>query len=282
MSPAEMPGTLLMNKYYDSNRDMWDDFAELHKNSEFYDLDGFRAGKSTLYDFELADLGDVAGKSLLHLQCHFGLDTLSFARLGAKVTGADFSPKAIRIARSIAEELSIDARFIESEVHRLPENLDDSFDIVYTSAGVLCWLKDLKGWGKVAAHFVKPGGFFYIREFHPFAHVFDDESEPTEKPRLRYPYFPHEKPMRFDDPGSYASKNDPTVYTSYEWSHPMSEIVNSLTNAGLTIESLNEFNFNTYNSHPWLKQSEDGFWRYPDMEGGMPLMFSIRARKPLA
>lgn len=269
-----------MNEFYDSNREMWDDLAELHKDTGFYDLEGFRAGKSMLYDFELDEIRDVSGKSLLHLQCHFGLDTMSFARLGANVTGVDFSSKAIRMAKSIAEELSINARFVESDIEGLPERLDGEFDIVYTSGGVLCWLRELKSWAEVAARYVKPGGLFYIREFHPVVGIFDDEN-PAE-PAVRYPYFHHTEPLRFDDPGSYADRSDKTVRTSYEWSHPISEIICALIDAGLTIEFFHEFDFSTYQSHPWLVQGDDGFWRYPKMRGGMPLMFSIRARKQIS
>ena len=141
----------------------------IHESSEFYDLEAFRDGGVRLRDYEIEQVGDVRGKTLLHLQCHFGIDTLSWARLGATVTGADFSPKAIDLATRLAADLGLDARFVESNVYDLPERLEGSFDVVYTSRGVLCWLPDIRGWARVVAHFVKPGGIFFITEAHPIA-----------------------------------------------------------------------------------------------------------------
>ena len=144
-----------MEEYLKKNLDMWNDWAPLHAESEFYDVEGFKNGRNSLDSIELEEVGDVTGKSLLHLQCHFGMDTLSWARLGARVTGVDFSDKAIDIARSLSTELGIEADFICSSVYDLRKNLDGKFDIVYTSAGVLCWLPDLKQWAEIINHFPK-------------------------------------------------------------------------------------------------------------------------------
>ena len=133
-------------------------------------------------------MGEVRGKSLLHLQCHFGLDTLSWAREGAQVTGMDFSPEGIRIARGLAEELNIPARFICCDLYDLPEHLDETFDRVFTSYGVLCWLPDIPRWAQIVGHFLKPGGVFYIAEFHPFSNVFKNDGDETSL-ELAYPYF---------------------------------------------------------------------------------------------
>ena len=170
-----------MDNYMKNNRAHWNEITPIHAQSDFYDLEGFKKGRSSmLYPIEIDEMGDVGGKSLLHLQCHFGMDTLSWARLGAKVTGVDFSDKAIELACSLSKELNIEANFVLSNIYDLPENLKGEFDIVYTSGGVLCWLHNLKRWAEIIAHFLKPGGFFYILEGHPFSCVFDDSSDATE------------------------------------------------------------------------------------------------------
>lgn len=172
-----------------ANQRLWDAWTAVHAAGEFYDLAGFREGGIRIRPYEIAALGDVTGKSLLHLQCHFGLDTLSWARLGAIVTGVDFSPAAIRLARELAADIGItDARFIESNVYQLPVRLADAFDIVYTSRGVLGWLPDIRGWARVVARFVRPGGRFYISEAHPVIQVFESEGVGPRELRLQYPY----------------------------------------------------------------------------------------------
>jgi 2-polyprenyl-3-methyl-5-hydroxy-6-metoxy-1,4-benzoquinol methylase len=151
------------------NRELWDAWTKIHVDSAFYDVPSFRDGARPirLADYEREEVGTVEGRTLLHLQCHFGLDTLSWARLGATVTGMDFSEEAIAAARALAAELGIAATFIASDLYRLPEVLDEQFDIVYTSRGVLGWLPDIAAWGRVAAQFVRPGGFLYVTEIHP-------------------------------------------------------------------------------------------------------------------
>src|SRR5205823_6481205 len=163
-----------MDEYIEANRKHWDELVSIHVKSAFYTVDSVRQGRTSLHPLEIEELGDVRGKRLLHLQCHFGLDTLSWARLGAAVTGADFSDEAIRTARELASELQIPATFVLSNLYDLPGALDGQFDVVYTSHGVLGWLPDIAGWARVAAHFVKPGGFFYVAEIHPVAQVFEN------------------------------------------------------------------------------------------------------------
>jgi SAM-dependent methyltransferase len=154
-----------MQTYYDTNRQNWNERAAIHARSRFYDLDGFRAGRNALLPIERAEVGDVAGKSLLHLQSHLGDDTLSWARLGARVTGVDFSEEAIATACGLRDELGLDARFLHANIYDLPDLLNEQFDIVFTSYGVLCWLHDIPRWAQVAAGFVKPGGFLYLGSF---------------------------------------------------------------------------------------------------------------------
>jgi len=266
-----------MDEFVRANQKLWDSLTPIHAESDFYDMESFLEGKRTIEKIDIEEFGDVSGKSLLHLQCHFGQDTLSWARLGAKVTGADFSEEAITLARSLAAKLNIDANFVCCNVYDLPQHLDGQFDIVYTSGGVLPWLPELRGWGNVAAHFVKPGGKFYIREFHPTAYIFADEN--VTDPQVHYPYFNRKEPLRFENQGSYADRNADVTTVNYEWPHSMSEIINSLIEAGLSIDYLHEFPFSTYQSHPFMKKLDDGYWHYPDKPDSIPFMFSIMASK---
>lgn len=266
-----------MEKYKQANRDLWNEWTQIHEKSEFYDVAGFKQGKLSLHSIEMEELRDVSKKSLLHLQCHFGLDTLSWARLGAKVTGVDFSDKAIALARSLSQELKIPATFICADVYKLPSILPQKFDIVFTSAGVLCWLPDIQQWAEIVAHFLKPGGIFYIREFHPFAQIFDDQEGLTDL-RVAYHYFHSPEPMRCTVKGSYASRSATVSQTvAYEWAHSLSDILNALISAGLRIEFLHEFPYCTYQMYPFMEQSEDGHWRLKNRN--IPLMFSLKALK---
>jgi SAM-dependent methyltransferase len=265
-----------MDEYSRSNRKLWDEWVPLHAASDFYHLDAFKAGVNVLNDLELGEVGPVAGKTLLHMQCHFGMDTLSWARLGAQVTGVDFSGEAIALAEQLAGEVNLPARFICSDIYALDEAVPEQFDIVYTSYGVLSWLPDIPRWAKLAAGHVKPGGFFYIAEFHPFAMVMDDEAPEY---RLRYPYF-DKNVMEFKVQGSYANRygrvNTPI---EYDWNHTLGEIVTSLIDAGLQIEFLHEHPFTVYEQLPFLKPVENNLWRPPEDPAMLPLMFSLRARK---
>jgi SAM-dependent methyltransferase len=266
-----------------SNRELWDAWTKLHVPSKFYDVESFRNGMRPIRvaDYEREEVGSVEGKSLLHLQCHFGLDTLSWARLGATVTGIDFSEEAISAARGLAAEVGIEARFIQSDVYRLPDVLDEQFDVVYTSGGVLGWLPDIVAWGRVAARFVRPGGSLYLTEIHPVAQVFDDEGVEPGELRLRYPYWSHAEPLRFDVKGSYADPDAPTEgLVEYGWDHSPGEIVTSLADAGLRLEFLHEFDFVRW-PVPFLVESADGRYRLPDgSKGSLPLFFSLKAAKP--
>ena len=269
-----------MNEYLQFNRSQWDSLAPIHARSEFYDLAGFRAGESSLKSVELEEVGDVSGRSLLHLQCHIGVDTLSWARLGARVTGIDFSAASLEVARSLAADLGSDARFVESNVYDLPERLDEpgAFDVVFTSYGVLCWLPDVTEWARVAAHFLRPGGAFHIVEFHPFAGIFDDDEGQTDL-HIRYPYFHSDEPMEFEGTGSYAEPTADITTRGYEWAHSLGDVVSALVDAGLRIEHLREFPFSAYQQLPMLELCEDGWWRLPGGAEGIPLMYSIKAVK---
>jgi len=260
-------------KYFENNRDMWNGNVSIHEKSKFYDVKGFKNGRNSLTFVELEELGNVCGKSLLHLQCHFGLDTMSWARLGAHATGVDFSEKAIELARALSKELSIDARFIHSNIYDLPSVLVDQFDIVYTSYGVLCWLPDLRKWGRIINKFLKENGIFYILEFHPVRSMFNDDGNITE------PYFHSEEPLKYEGSGSYADPTADFRHVSYEWTHSLGDVVNALTEAGLHIEFLHEFPFSTSGDCPFLVKAKDGLWYHKNKDIKIPLMFSIKARK---
>ena len=266
-----------------ANQRLWDAWTAVHAQGEFYDLAGFREGGIRLRDAEIAAVGDVRGRTLLHLQCHFGIDTLSWARLGARVTGIDFSPAGIRLAREIAADIGIeDARFIESNVYELPQRLDGEFDVVYTSRGVLGWLPDIRGWARVVAHFLAPGGTFFITEAHPVFNAFQDEGVAPGELRLTYPYWEHPDPLVFDVKGSYADPDaDFGEQKLHGWDHGLGEIVTALIEAGLRIESLEEHPFLEW-AADFLVETEPGSGRFvlPPGPGELPLSFSLRATKP--
>jgi len=266
------------------NQRVWDAWTKIHVDSAFYDVASFKDGTNAIRiaDYEREEVGDVTGKTLLHLQCHFGLDTLSWARLGARVTGADFSEAGIAAARALAEDLGIDAQFVRSDLYELPNALSGQFDVVYTSNGVLGWMPDIRRWAKVAAHFVKPGGFLYVTEIHPVAFVFDDENVGPGELRLRYPYWSHEQSIDVEVHGSYADLNAPTEpgLVEHGWDHGLGEIVTALIDAGLRIDSLHEFDFVNW-AVPFLVKSEDGRYRLPPgTKGQLPLFFSLKATRP--
>jgi SAM-dependent methyltransferase len=267
-----------MDNYMKTNLNLWNEWTSIHEKSKAYDLEGFKSGKCTLHSTELEELGDVSGKSLLHLQCHFGMDTMSWARLGAKVTGVDFSDKAIKLAKSLSKELNIEANFICSNIYNLPKVLTDKFDIVFASYGILCWLPDIKGWAEVISYFLKPGGFFYIIESHPFCNIFENESY-TKELKLHHTYFYSTEPTRYEPDGSYADRTANVVNPSYEWTHSLGNIINALISAGLKIEFLHEFPYANYDVFPFLEEGEDEKWRLKGKEEIIPLMFSLKATK---
>jgi SAM-dependent methyltransferase len=258
-----------------ANLDAWNQMAGIHAASREYRLAEFRVGENVLKPIELREVGDVRGKSMLHLQCHFGLDTMSWARLGANVTGLDFSDRAIALARSISDELNIPARFLHSNIYDAPDALHGQFDIVFTSYGALCWLRDLARWAQIAAHFVKPGGFFYIAEFHPLTQMSNNRADAT-KLEFEISYFHSE--MREDPPGPDYSDPSKTVSATHEWMYRLGDVVSALAAAGLRIEYLHEFAECIYPHFPFMKREGDGLWH---IEGDpIPTIFSIKATKP--
>ena len=270
-----------MDDHLETNRRRWDELAPLHVQSAFYDVPAFVAGASSLRPIEVEEVGDVAGRSLLHLQCHIGLDTLSWARRGARVTGVDFSEASIAEARALAATCGLEAKFVCSSVEALPGVLSGRFDVVFTSYGVLCWLEDLGQWGRTIAHFLKPGGVFYIVESHPFAEVFDDGPK-AEGLTIAYPYFSDGRAIVCQTRGSYADRDAAVKHdTCYLWSHTLGEVVGSLIGAGLRVDFLHEFPVGFFPQLPGMTRGEDGWQRLPGAGSRLPLLFSLKAMRPL-
>lgn len=263
----------------DVNRARWNELVPLHRDSSFYDLDGFRAGRNTIDDVAIGLLGDVSGKRLLHLQCHFGMDTLSLARLGARVTGVDFSTPAVELARSLADELGLEARFIEANLYDVPDILAEKFDIVFTSHGTITWLPDIEGWARVVAGALEPGGKFVFLDSHPLAWVFN-QAHP-EGIEFEFSYFSAGKTYEFDEDGSYADASARLENRkTNEWHHQLDSIINALIGAGLQIEHLGEHPYIAWRLLPFMVRGDDGWWHIPESHPQLPLMLSIVARRP--
>ena len=267
----------LNSEYRNINRLNWNDRTAIHAKSKFYDVDSFLSEGTPRFGLDQEELGDVAGCTMLHLQCHFGLDSLNWARLGALVTGVDFSEHAIALARKLNDQLGLNARFLCSDIYHAKEVLQgETFDIVYTSYGVLCWLPDLTEWAELIRSSLKPGGTFYMAEFHPVAYIYEAVDGHL---KMCNPYFDH-RARRYVSASTYTGDEEPLEHpVTYQWQHTLSEIVSSLAGAGLKLEFLHEFPFTMYNMFPGLMiQDEQGRWRMKE-NGHLPLLFSVKARK---
>ncbi len=272
---------------YGHNEAFWDEVTPVHAASDYYRVDEFRRGGDVLHDFIVEEVGHVSGLSMLHLQCHFGLDTLNWARLGATVTGVDISGASIKRARELASELDIPASFVQANVLEMGDRFDGRFDLVFTSIGALCWIGDLETWGRVVARALKPGGVFYIAEFHPVMDTLQQSRPITDSSDAYpgYPYFGDGVPLRFDpegDDSDYAEASFTSEKSTFEWFHPVSEVIEALINAGLVIERFREYPFVTYKARQGMIQGDDGLWRLPPEVVPLPLMFSVAAVKPIA
>jgi SAM-dependent methyltransferase len=261
-----------------NNQELWDELAPVHYRS-YREVETLRAGGVCLDEIELADLGDVRGLRLLHLQCHIGTDTLSWARRGAVVTGVDFSAGSLALARELSDELGLAATFVHSNIYDLPENLEGQFDIIYTSRGVLVWNRDIVKWAEIVAHYLKPGGTFYIMETHPFFQVFEEPQEG--KLEVLLPYFHNPEPLVWDDEmPDYADEDYIPQRPSYEWQWPLSDILNALIGAGLQIESFHEYERLFFKLFAGMEEVRPGWFKYPGQEGRLPLIFTLKATKP--
>ena len=258
----------------DGNRKLWDEITPVHQRS--YGVERFLAGERWLPKTILEEVGDVQGLSLLHLQCHFGLDSLAWVRRGSYVTGVDFSPAAIQAARELSERANLPATFICSDIHELTQNLEGQFDILFTSIGVLCWLSDLDKWAQIIAHFLNPGGIFYIMDSHPLLYTFDEEGHWT----FQLPYFHNEAPYVWDDDGpDYMDPAYIPKSPSFEWQWAVSDIINAVIGAGLEIEFFHEFDALSDPVYPNMTQRTDGLYAFRGTPVPLPIVFSLRAHK---
>ena len=259
--------------YLDHNRNAWNKRSELHINSDFYDVEGFLKGKSSLNSIELELLGDLKGKSVLHLQCHFGQDSISLARLGAEVTGVDLSDKAIELANELAEKDQSSARFICSDIYELAEHLDEKFDIVFTSYGTIGWLPDLEKWAGLIRYFLKPNGKFVFVEFHPFVWMYDENFE-----KIDYNYFKDEAIIETKE-HSYTDGKLKETITDVSWNHSLSEVFKSLIDNDLKIDSFHEYDYSPYDIFKGGEEFEKGKFRVRKWGNKLPLVYAITATK---
>jgi SAM-dependent methyltransferase len=259
--------------HFEVNRQTWNEKVKIHSKSEMYNLEAFKNGKSSLMSYELKALGDVKGKSLLHLQCHFGQDTMSWSRLGAKCVGVDLSNDGIKLATALNEELELDAKFQCCNVLDTSEYIKETFDIVFTSYGVIAWLPDLKPWGQMIAERLKTGGTFYMVEFHPIVWMFDYLDSNV---IMKYGYMQDEA-IYEEYEGTYANQNSKMISKEYAWNHGLSEVINALVEAGLRIDYLNEYDESPYNILPDLVETKSG--NYVTKDKLYPLVFEIKATK---
>ncbi|MES2485831.1 MAG: class I SAM-dependent methyltransferase [Bacteroidota bacterium] len=265
-----------MNKedhYLDINRQAWNAKTAFHTASDFYDMPGFFAGKNTLNQIELELLGDVRGKSVLHLQCHFGQDTMSFSRMGAQSTGVDFSEAAVKKGRELAAQLGLDTKFICCDVYSLPDVLNEQFDIVFTSYGTIGWLPDIDKWAAVVSKFLKPGGKFVFADFHPVVWMMDSDFS-----KITYNYFKDEAIIE-EETGTYADTAADIEYTTIGWNHSLGEVLGSLLKNGVIIQDFSEYDYSPYACFRHLEEFEQGKFRVKHLSNNIPMVYSILATK---
>ncbi len=272
-----------MDKFLEANKEHWNAVTPLHLGpGEVYDVEAFKKGSSTLLSIERRLLGDVAGRSILHAQCHIGVDSMSVARLGARVTGVDFSEEAIRAARTLNDECGLNCQFICCNIYDLPSHLEKQFDIVFASYGVLCWLPDLNLWCQVLADRLRPGGTFVLVDGHPFSYCI--KAEPgTAPPHICSSYFsdgtPQFCPPDEEDDCDYHATSVPVGKATYEWTHTISDIINAVAGAGLVMQSFGEHPALAYRLYPEMTKGADGLFRLPAEKALYPMIFSIKAAK---
>ncbi len=259
--------------YLEINKACWETRTDVHIQSEFYDVSGFIAGKSSLKEIEIEFLNAVHGKTVLHLQCHFGLDTLSLSRLGALVTGIDFSEKAIGFARSLATNCGLSADFVLTDVYSVPDKIEKTFDYVFTTYGTIGWLPDIQKWAAVIARMLKPGGKLIFIEFHPFVWIYDNDF--TE---LKYDYF-NSYPIVETENGTYTDTNAEITTQSIGFNHGLSEVVSALLSEGLVIEQFREYPYSPFECFPNMIEIAPSRFVFQRFGTKLPLTYALIARK---
>jgi len=256
------------------NRQLWDQWSSLHMVSEFYDLTMFKERGSSLNVLEKDELGDVDGLSILHLQCHLGMDSISLARLGAEVTAVDFSEVAIMNARELASQMNVSIDFILSDIYDLKKGIRNKFDMVFTSYGVIPWLPDLNKWAGLISWALKPGGTFYMADFHPFLWMLDEQFR-----EIKYPYDSFGSSLKFSNVSSYAAPEIPLQNQEFNWQHGIGSVINALIKSGLNIEFMNEHFYSPYPVFPKAIELSPGRWVHRKLRRDIPYIFSIQAKK---
>lgn len=259
--------------YIALNKDSWNRRTEYHVKSEFYDMDNFLKGNTSLNPIEEALLGNLNGKSVLHLQCHFGQDSISLSRMGANVVGVDLSDKAIDTAKQIASQTNSSAQFICCDIYDLPQHLDQQFDIVFTSYGTIGWLPDLNKWAGIVSKYLKPGGQFVFAEFHPVVWMFDNDFE-----KVGYNYF-NTGAIIETETGTYADREADLEQEYVCWNHSLSEVVGSLIRNSLTIRSFEEYDYSPYNCFRHTIEFEPKKYRIAHLDNKIPMVYSLVATK---
>jgi SAM-dependent methyltransferase len=261
-----------------ANEADWDARAPLHAASAFYD----RPAEYWFADYEWEDLGPLAGRDVLHLQCHLGTETIAFARRGARVTGLDLSQRSLVEARRIAGDAELDVEYVHSDVYDAVGALGGrQFDIVYTGKGALCYLPDLEKWASVVRELLRPGGALYVVEFHPLLNALREVSLPGESEELilRADYLEGRGAIARDSTVTYTGDEVPGRQRSYEWRHGLGEIVTTLATAGFQIDSLRESEVLQWPRWPSMQPTPEGWWRLPDEAPRIPLLFALKAIK---
>ncbi len=264
--------------YLRANRENWNERVEHHYGTKYYDVQGFLSGRCTLKPVELKALGDVAGVRILHLQCHFGLDTLSLSRMGGIVTGVDFSEAAIQKARDLSEMTELSAEFHCTDVHSVWDVLDcGSFDLVFASYGVFCWIRNLYHWFAVASAMLQPDGRIFVVDGHPVLDMLNYDAA-GDRFSFNGNYFHEEAPELCTVKESYTGEGGSLVNsTTYQWYHHMGEFATAAASAGLMVHSLTEYPYCHFRKFPCMVQRSDGYWEIPNHN--LPAMFSMDCRK---
>jgi len=259
--------------YLHVNKQLWNERVPIHVASSFYNVEVFKKGKNSLNSIECHLLGNIDKQQWLHLQCHFGMDTLSLARMGAAVTGLDFSDQAIDTARALSQEINTQATFICCDVYSAPASLNNQFDGVFTSYGTIGWLPDLQAWANTIVRCLKPGGVFVMADFHPFIWMFDSAIQ-----QITYSYFNRETIFETEE-GTYAQPDAPLQHTAISWNHPISDILNALIQAGLRIDVFNEYDYSPYACFPNMVETQPGQFQRCEWQGKVPWVYAIKAVK---
>jgi SAM-dependent methyltransferase len=267
------------------NKARWDEVVPIHVASTDYQVRPFLAGQETLLPIEAREIGDIRGKSVVHLQCHFGLDTLNLTRRGAHVTGLDFSPQAVAAARDLAARAGLEARFVEGNLYDAPQIIAERFDLAYVTWGAINWLPDIRAWAKVVAAMLKPGGELYLLEAHPFAFALDQLGEDKQQRHAAplvptYDYFQPGRPLIFESDITYTGDATKVANTkTHEFLHAISDILTGLLDSGLTLTYFAEHDSIAWSMWPKMVEGPDRMYRLPEGAPNLPLSFSLRARK---